>query len=72
MLMIFKMFMIFCRPTQEFGFHITLSEERDPIRVCSLMRKVSANQSTLKGCIQTIIAASVLTSAWQDDSDLVP
>lgn len=69
MLTIFKMFLIFFRSTQELGFHVTLSEECDPIRVCSLMLKVCANQSSLMGCIQAIIAASVIISAWQDDPD---
>jgi len=56
-LTVFKRFMIFCKPTQELGFHVTLSAERDPIRVCSLMLNVSANPSTLQGLIRMIIAA---------------
>lgn len=71
MVTIFKMFMIFCRPAQELGFRFTLSKACDPIGVCSLMLKVSAKLSTLKGCIQTIIAASA-TTAWQHDSYLFP
>lgn len=56
-LTVFKMFMIFCKPSQELHFHVTLSAECDSIRVCSLTLNVSANQSTLKGLIQTIIVA---------------
>lgn len=72
MLTIFKMLMIFHRPTQELGFHVILSEACDPIGVCSLMLKVPAKLSTLEGCIQTIIAASAPTTAWQHDSYLFP
>lgn len=51
------MFMIFCKGTQELGFHVTLSAECAPVRVCSLTLNISANQPALKGLIQAIIAA---------------